>query len=551
LKIRPLHFIIFWTILNLLQAAFTELTSDEGYYWFYSTSLEWGYYDHPPFLAWMVKAGYSIFQNELGVRLLNVLMNGTTLFLFFKLLSKEIKEEKSIYFLLLAAPLLNYIAFIIFPDGPLLFFSLVFLTAYKKFLQKNDFISSLLMGVSVAGMLYSKYQGILIVVFTLLSNLKLLRSKYFYLSGFIALLLFIPHLYWQYEHEYITLKYHLSGRVSGFSPKHVMEYLTQQVVAIGPSLIFIPFVYKTTDPFEKTLKYIIVGTFLFFLFISFKAFVHFHWTSIAIFPLLFLAAKYYSHPGRKKWLLWLTIPFIIFLAVFRLQLMVQVFPLNHLNVDYYHGRKAWAKEIAAIAGEKPVVFINDFREPPFYSFYSGKMGVAVFSGEKRKTQYDVWNYEDSLQQKDVLLIQTSGFEGADELTTGMGRKYYTKEIRNYLSFYNVPLKIINLQRSANDSFRVLVEIINKRKQDLQFYKDEAGHYPVLYYGFLYKGDQNFVKEDSLRVMTESDRIPPGGSLHLQFMIRVPADEPRPRKISFGFQYGILPDSYNNISVLND
>jgi len=166
LKIRPLHFIIFWTILNLLQAAFTELTSDEGYYWFYSTSLEWGYYDHPPFLAWMVKAGYSIFQNELGVRLLNVLMSSATLFLFFKLLANEIKEERSVYFLLLAAPLLNYIAFIIFPDGPLLFFSLVFLTAYKRFLQKEDFISSLLIGISIAGMLYSKYQGILIVIFT-------------------------------------------------------------------------------------------------------------------------------------------------------------------------------------------------------------------------------------------------------------------------------------------------------------------------------------------------------------------------------------------------
>src|SRR5690242_17839290 len=68
MKIRPFHFFIFWLALNLVQAAFTELTSDEGYYWFYSRSLEWGYYDHPPFIALMVRIGYALFPNELGVR---------------------------------------------------------------------------------------------------------------------------------------------------------------------------------------------------------------------------------------------------------------------------------------------------------------------------------------------------------------------------------------------------------------------------------------------------------------------------------------------------
>src|SRR6202007_2211326 len=128
----------------------------------------------------------------------------------------------------------------------------------------------------------------------------------------------------------------------------------------------------------------------------------------------------------------------------------------------------------------------------------------------------VWNYEDSLQQKDVLLIQASWFEGAKEITTSIGRKYYTKEIRNYLSYYNIPLKITSRQRSGKDSIMLSIEIVNNRKQDLKFNKNENGDYPVLYYGFLYKGDKDFVKQDSLKVMTELDKIPREGSLHFQF-----------------------------------
>src|SRR2546426_12171431 len=83
-KIKPVHFALFWLCLNLVQAACTQLTSDEGYYWFYSRSLEWGYYDHPPLLALLVKMGYGLFPNAFGVRLVYVLLNSLGVFLFLR-----------------------------------------------------------------------------------------------------------------------------------------------------------------------------------------------------------------------------------------------------------------------------------------------------------------------------------------------------------------------------------------------------------------------------------------------------------------------------------
>ena len=60
-----------WLVLALIQAWGTELFDDEAYYWVYSKFLDWGYFDHPPMIAVLIKIGYFIFPSELGVRYLS------------------------------------------------------------------------------------------------------------------------------------------------------------------------------------------------------------------------------------------------------------------------------------------------------------------------------------------------------------------------------------------------------------------------------------------------------------------------------------------------
>ena len=90
--IKKYHLILFfsvWTLLNLLQATYTVLLNDEAYYWVYSNFLDWGYFDHPPMIALLIKAGYSLFHNELGVRLFIVLLNTLTLIILYRLLPRK------------------------------------------------------------------------------------------------------------------------------------------------------------------------------------------------------------------------------------------------------------------------------------------------------------------------------------------------------------------------------------------------------------------------------------------------------------------------------
>ena len=526
-----------------MQAALSELTSDEGYYWFYSQHLDWGYYDHPPFLALMIKTGYYFFQNEFGVRLFNVLLTSAGLLIIFDLMPEGLLQKKHTYILLLSLPLLHYLSFIIFPDGPLLFFSAVYLWSYKKFIEKKGIVSALIMGIAVALMLYSKYHGILLVLFTVLSNLKLLRNKYFYFSMLLALVIFMPHIWWQYQHGFVTFDYHLQKRTEGFSGKHIFEYISQQILAIGPGFIFIPFIYKARNQFEKTLLYIILGTLFFFLFTSLKGFVHFHWTSLIIFPIVLLAVKYYDDSKKKKLFYWLMLPFLFIIFLFRTQMMFSLLPLNHVNVDYYHGRKLWAKDIATVAHGDPVLFGNQFRESSLYSFYSGEMGVALFSGENRKSQYEIWNYEDSLQNRSVLYVSKYPFPNSTTLTTRMGKTIYYYKLPCFHSFYNIPVNT-NFPSTINKSVDtdISISINNSRKETLYFKCADGQKGVVLYYTI--KKDDNVMTQQEIKTFSTTDSIAVNGKLQIKVKLITSNLSKGKYAISFGFKNYVIEDSYN-------
>src|ERR1700757_679939 len=62
-------------VLQLLVAAWTPLTFDEAYYWTWSKHLAGGYYDHPPMVALVIRAGTMIAgDTEIGVRLVSILL---------------------------------------------------------------------------------------------------------------------------------------------------------------------------------------------------------------------------------------------------------------------------------------------------------------------------------------------------------------------------------------------------------------------------------------------------------------------------------------------
>ncbi len=87
-------------------------------------------------------------------------------------------------------------------------------------------------------MAYSKYHGALVVLFALAANPRLLRRPGLYASGAVAALLLIPHLVWQYEHDWASFAYHLSGRNAVFRVSYITDFLANMLVVFNP--FFVP-----------------------------------------------------------------------------------------------------------------------------------------------------------------------------------------------------------------------------------------------------------------------------------------------------------------------
>ncbi|MCK5907468.1 MAG: glycosyltransferase family 39 protein, partial [Flavobacteriales bacterium] len=233
--------ILTYVFVNLLQAIFTPIHDDEAYYWIWSQSMDWGYFDHPPAIALIVKIGTLIFgDTTLGVRFVTVLLSGLTIFFSWKLTSEDIRNKQNsflIFFaLLISIPGFEMYGFITTPDVPLLFSFSLYLLAFRKLIDKQTVQNSLLWALTAAMLIYSKYHGGLIILVSVIVQPKLLKQWTTYLAGFVALLLIAPHIYWQYNHDFISIEYHLFQRTSGgFDISHPLEYIGNTIGILNPA----------------------------------------------------------------------------------------------------------------------------------------------------------------------------------------------------------------------------------------------------------------------------------------------------------------------------
>ena len=402
-----------WLLLALAQSASTELIADEAYYWVYSKFPAWGYFDHPPMIAMLIKAGYSVFHNELGVRLICALLSTFTI-----LITESLTERKNpflFYMIVLSIGVLQIAGFIAVPDTPLLFFTAVFFYLYRRFIKNINWQNALLLGLSVALLFYTKYHGLLIVLFTILSNLKLTRYWQTWLAGLFALLLYFPHLLWQYQHDWVSFRYHLfESNVSAYKFSYTSDYLVGQLLLAGPlaGFILLPaaFLYQSKIKSEKALKFTLLGVYSIFLISSFRGKVEANWTMPALIPLVVLSHQYII--DKISWIKPLRIiAFISLLLIIagRLYLVVEIGPDNAVK-GRFHNNKSWAKAVAAKTGDLPVVFYNSYQRTSLFWFYSGKFSHSHNPYWDRRNNYNFWPTESNLLGKKVFISDIYGID---------------------------------------------------------------------------------------------------------------------------------------------
>jgi len=438
------YFLIGWTILNALQAYTLELHADEAYYWVYSRFLDWGYYDHPPMVAIFIRLGYTLFHNEFGLRLLTVITSTLSVWILW-LIIKQYNANWKLFILVIASTFIFHIyGFSTTPDAPLLFFTVLFYFFYKKYIDQDKWSLAVILAFVVAGLLYSKYHGILVIGLTVASNIKLLKRPSFWFIACLAAILYIPHILWQINHGFPSINYHLSERSSdeGFDISTVLGYIPGQVLMAGPFIgwfiLYFAFTTRIKDTFIRCLLVNAIGTLAFFFLSTFKGNVQSHWTLVAYAPVVLLVLIHFKQRGTQPaWFTKLAIANIALILVIRIGLILGIPALQHLpHLESYFSTRKWVDQVKQRAGNSPVVIPDGFQEPSWYSFYTNSLnGFAYDSRYYRRTQYDIWPLEDSLQHKRVYCVSIYKLkkDSVESFNTSRGPRFgfWIDDFRSY------------------------------------------------------------------------------------------------------------------------
>ena len=236
-------------LLRLVGAAWMPLTFDEAYYWIWSKNLAFGYYDHPPGVALVIRLGTMIAgDTELGVRLVSILLALPMSYAVYRtaeILFGGRKLAANATILLNVTLMAAVGTLIVTPDSPLLVASSFVLFFLAKVLESGRGAWWLAVGAAAGLALLSKYTALLFgpaILIWLISAPNLRRwliSPWLYLGGLVALIVFSPVILWNADHHWVSFIKQLGrSHIDQFRLSFVAELIPTQMAFATP-LVFI------------------------------------------------------------------------------------------------------------------------------------------------------------------------------------------------------------------------------------------------------------------------------------------------------------------------
>jgi Dolichyl-phosphate-mannose-protein mannosyltransferase len=236
--------------LRLVAAAWTPITFDEAYYWMWSKHLAGGFYDHPPMVALVIRAGTLIAgDTELGVRLVSILLALPMSFAVYRTSAILFGGQRvaATATILLNVTLMAAVGtLIVTPDAPLLVASSFVLFFLAKVLETGRGAWWLAAGAAIGCALVSKYTAlffgaaILIWLAIVPKQRRWLLSPWPYLGAVVAFAIFAPVILWNADHQWVSFLKQISGRarIEDFRPTYIGELIPTQIAFATP-FIFI------------------------------------------------------------------------------------------------------------------------------------------------------------------------------------------------------------------------------------------------------------------------------------------------------------------------
>jgi dolichol-phosphate mannosyltransferase len=227
-------------VLRLLYAGSVELMPEETYYWNYAQHLDYGYLDHPPMVAWLIRASTALFgQTQFAVRAAAILCGACTTLFVHRLTRNVYGEAAALASVALtqALPFFFLSGLLMTPDAPLTAAWAACLYFLERALVAGDAGAWWRAGIALGVGLISKYTIVLLAVAAGAYILwdpaarRWLRRIEPYLALLCAAAVFAPVLIWNSQHEWASFAFQTSRRLAE-APRFALPNLIGSVLVL-------------------------------------------------------------------------------------------------------------------------------------------------------------------------------------------------------------------------------------------------------------------------------------------------------------------------------
>jgi 4-amino-4-deoxy-L-arabinose transferase-like glycosyltransferase len=285
-----------------------EVCNDEAYHYLFSVYPDWSFFDHPPITMWLEWLGIRLcggWVHPFSLRLAFVFLMAGSTWLMARLAARWYGEWAGFY----AALLLNLTIYyggaggFALPDGPLLFFGLLTVTALGNAMidKPRRILPWVWVGLAFAGTLLSKYHAIFLPIGAVLYIALTPRARPLlwrpgpYVALAIGALGFVPVLIWNAQNDWLSFAF--QGRRAVGIEFNIAGVLT---TLLGPIVYLFPWTWlllmgmllqrlwrwRTIQEIDRLLVCLALVPILFFLAVSFVRPVLPHWSLLG-FVILF------------------------------------------------------------------------------------------------------------------------------------------------------------------------------------------------------------------------------------------------------------------------
>jgi 4-amino-4-deoxy-L-arabinose transferase-like glycosyltransferase len=298
------------TVMRAVYAGLLDLRTDEAYYWTWSKESVLSFLDHPPMIAWFVRFGTAIFgDTNFGARFAGLLAMLVTQALLADIVWRVTRDLRAVATAVLMMEASLYFGLLmtkISPDVPLVLFVTAMVWALVRLAVSGDGRWWVAAGIFAGLAALSKFTialllpAVLAFAFVPRWRVTWLRSPYPYAAGVLAVLLFLPVVIWNMQHDWASFRFQAVRATAehAWSFRTFGEFIGLQFGLVG--FVLLPVVlagvgltarraFRDRDAVAILLSTAVLVPFIYFLWKSLSLRVGDTWPTL-IWPLGFAAA---------------------------------------------------------------------------------------------------------------------------------------------------------------------------------------------------------------------------------------------------------------------